>query len=362
MDMTEAINSYYLFLGRGDYALNSTPLDRIDPAWRPPDAISADPADWSFSWDLSEWERKVDFLHGLGAGRLYFVMNGFELPYPSDRHPELVEPDHANVHSEFFQALVDDVNALGIEVVAALCTTGHCDRAIQLHPEWAGVHADGRRWQCAMCHNNPGARRYACNILEEVLTRYSGFSGVFLHPPELDEYCHCGYCSRAFTQETGLDLLSAGDDAALAWFWRTWARFAKELIEMARRRDPRFSLTMCTIPPVWRRHFGTVRDVIPRDVTLMHWDYGPLGRDARERIRTDIERFRSGGHNIAFAISAGVGISAADEAKLGRDSRTKVEFARSCGVHEICCFVGAVWFPGRIRNATVPPQAVPPRV
>jgi hypothetical protein len=95
-------------------------------------------------------------------------MNGFELAYPSRKHPRLVEPDHANVTGEFLQTVLDHANTIGLDVVAGLSTTGHCDRALQEYPELAGVHADGRRWQCAMCHNHPGARDYVRDLLDEV--------------------------------------------------------------------------------------------------------------------------------------------------------------------------------------------------
>lgn len=79
--------SHYLFLGRGDYLMSGIPLDRIDTRWRRPAEVSTDPADWSFSWIADSWRQKLDILKGLGSQRIYLLMNGFELPYPSRKHP-----------------------------------------------------------------------------------------------------------------------------------------------------------------------------------------------------------------------------------------------------------------------------------
>ena len=54
--------AHYLFLGRGDYVLSDVPLSDTDTNWRNPKEISTDPRDWSFSWDLEDWKKKVEFL------------------------------------------------------------------------------------------------------------------------------------------------------------------------------------------------------------------------------------------------------------------------------------------------------------
>lgn len=345
--------TYYMFLGRGDYVLSSTPVDRIDPSWRNPGDISPDPADWSYTWDLNTWRSRVDFLKELGADSLIIVINAFELPYPSEAYPSLVEKDHANVRGEFFQDLIDYTKASGLDMIAGLSTTGHCDGALLAMPELGGIHEDGKRWQCAMCHNNPGTIEYARTVVSEVLSRYKGFTGVFLHPPEVAEFCHCDYCKRRFQADTGADLLAATQSEAMQWFWRTGLDAFRGMYDLALEFDQSFSMHMCTIPPVWRQHFRSVAQCIPKDISLIHWDYGRFDEEAKTRIRSDLELYGSAGHKLSFATSATFATSDMSVDELTDHTSRKINFVRSMGVEDVVYFVGPVWFPERIAAATI---------
>jgi hypothetical protein len=348
--------SHYLFLGRGDYLLSSVPLDQIDVKWRRPAEVSTNPADWTFSWGPDTWRRKLDRLKELGSQRIYLLMNGFELPYPSRMYPRLVEPDHANVAGDFLQSVIDHAAGIGLEVVAGLSTTGHCDRALQEYPELAGVHADGRRWQCAMCHNHPGAQDYVRVLLDEVLDRYHGFSGVFLHPPEVGEYCHCSRCTTAYQAQTGKNLMEQESSAVMSWFWGTGMSFLATLYGHIREREPSLSLHTCSIPSVWRHHFDAIGPLLPNDVNLIHWHYGRLDESARTRITDDLRIFTRPGHRVAFANSVIFACSGMTDDELRANNHAKNQLAQSLGVKEIVYFVGPVWQEARIVAGSVRPE------
>jgi hypothetical protein len=348
--------SHYLFLGRGDYLLSDVPLDRIDPKWRRAAEVSADPADWSFSWNLDAWRRKLDALKRLGSERLYLVMNGFELPYPSRKHPQLVEPDHVNVTHEFLQSALDHAARIGLEVVAGFSTTGHCDRALQVYPDLAGVHADGQRWKCAMCHNHPQAQLFVFDVLNEVLDRYQGFSGVFLHPPEVDEYCHCIHCAKTYRSATGRDLAKQDEAGRMSWFWQTGVTFLSSLYDRVRARNAHLDLYSCTIPGVWRRHFDAIAPLLPPDVKLIHWRYGRFDDAARNQLGSDLRMFTAHGHRVSFANSVIFDCSSMTDAELRENNRAVNRFVQGFGVDEIVYFVGPVWKQERIAAGSVRPE------
>lgn len=345
--------SHYLFLGRGDYALSGVPLDKIDAKWRRPAELSLDPADWTFSWGLDTWRQKLDCLKALGSDRLYLVINGFELAYPSRKYPRLVEPDSANVTSEFLQQLIDYATSIDLEIVAGLSTTGHCDRALQIYPELAGVHADGKRWQCAMCHNHPQAQRFVLDVVNEVLERYHGFSGVFLHPPEVGEYCHCPDCIDLYRAQTGQDLLAQEDKVIMGWFWATGMGFLRSIYDQVLARNPRFDTYTCTIPGVWRQHFDVIGPLLPPQVNLMHWSYGRFDDNARQRIGADLRIFGKYNHRLSYATSVIFSCSGMTDSELRGNNEAKLRFVQSLGVEEIVYFVGAVWQQNRILAGTL---------
>jgi hypothetical protein len=343
---------YYLFLGRGDYVLSRVALDAIDPRWRKPGTISTNPADWSFSWGLPEWKEKLRFLRDLGAHRVYLIMNGFELPYPSRAYPALVEPDHVNVRQEFFQGVLDFAQTLGLEIFASFSTTGHCDRAIEVYPQMAGRHADGQSWQCALCHNNPQAREYARTILTEVLGRYHGFSGIYLHPPEVGEFCWCDHCRHLYRSQTGRDLTTEDATTRMIWFWQTALDFLGELRVLAQTFQPQFPIVMCTIS-AWLPIFPSLRDHIHREVTLLHWDYGSFTPAAAARIGERLAMYGSGGHNLGFITSVRFAMLGLNLAELRDHTARKLAFVKTHGANEIVYFIGPVWFPDSIQAATI---------
>lgn len=348
--------SHYIFFGRGDYLLSSVPLDAVDPRWRRPAEISRNPADWTFSWDLPVWRQRLDLLKSLGSNRLYLFLNAFELPYASRKYPKLIESDHANVRQEFLPALLDYANNIGMEVIAGMSSTGHCDRALQIYPELAGEHADGNRWQCAMCHNNSLSRNFVRELNAEILERYHGFSGVFIHPPEVGEYCHCGYCRDLYLGQTGRALLKQDESTRMSWFWTTATDFLATLFDQVRTHDPGLELHTCTIPGVWRRHFDIIAPLLPKQVQVLHWCYGRLDESAREQLAADLRTFGGHGHRLSFANSLIFSCSTMNNHELRENNHANNQIAHSLGVEEIVYFLGPVWQEDRIIAGSVRPD------
>ena len=207
---------YYFFFGRGDWGMSR---DRtFDPTFggnvptrllgdwgtHRQGTVIEDAPEWTSAWDAAVWRGRIDFLvERLAADTLVLLMNGFELPYPSAQFPEAVESDHANVREEFLPQVLDYARERGLRVYAQFCTTGHAVAYALEHPECTTVAADGARHAANLCHHHPLGRAYARGVMDEVLARYRGFSGVSFHPPENALPCHCDYCRAAFENATG---------------------------------------------------------------------------------------------------------------------------------------------------------------
>lgn len=242
---------YYLFVGRGDWGTSREKT--LDPTFggNVPTTILGDwgmhrtgtelkdAPEWSSSWGKNTWKAHVDFLvDRLGADTINLVMNAYELPYPSERFPEAVELDHANVRDEFLQDVLDHIIARGAAVHATFCTTGHAVGYARAHPEYATVDKDGAPHPFNLCHNNPGGRAYATGVAEEALRRYHGFSTVSFHPPENASPCHCPHCQAAFAKATGKDFGSAGAKEIQDHYWTSCLTFQREMEALAQSIVP----------------------------------------------------------------------------------------------------------------------------
>jgi len=265
---------YYLFLGLGDYLS--------------PDATEPD---WTSSWGLREWERRLDELAQLGTNTLFVYLAGGRLPYPSERFPELVEPGHLNVEDEFFQSVINSANSRGMEVVAVLSTTGHAGAMADLRPELAiepgprqtaavpaftSAFPEGMQDGEApvgtgiLCHHKAGARDYATGVAQESLTRYTGFAGYVLHPPEFVTGCLCDECQAAYRERTGEELREAPDEVVRDFFMRTNLEFQRDVLEpVAASLIPRGRAFTFSIPWIFETSFEKVADLIPAHHTII---------------------------------------------------------------------------------------------
>lgn len=345
---------YYLFVGRGDWGTSREKT--LDPTfggnvatanlgdWGPhrKGTSLADAPEWSSSWDLETWKAHVDFLvDPLGADMIDLLMNGYELPYPSTRFPEAVELDHANVRHEFLQDLLDYIRGRGVKLYAQFCTTGHAVGYARAHPEFTTVSPDGTRHASNLCHNNPGGRRYAIGVAEEVLRRYHGFNGISFHPPENAVPCHCNHCQAAFAVATGVPFRSATPQQISDFYWASCMAFQRELEGVAQTLIPGVQLFTITIPGQFEKDFAVIGPEIPKSTLIMHWDYWSFGPRLPELLR-HLDIYRSQGHRLAFIPSSGWSLEKCG-ADYGELVVEQVAAVRAAGVNDIMYFLGAIW-------------------
>ena len=351
---------YYMFVGRGDWGnsrqktwdptFNGNVATRLLGDWgihrRGTDVKDA--SEWSTSWDGDTWNSRVDFLQDtLRADTLVLLANGYELPYPSERFPEAVELDHANVRHEFLQGVLDHARRRGLAVYVQFCTTGHAEGYAAAHPECTTVDADGHRHPVNLCHHHPMGRGYAIGVAEEFLSRYRGFTGVSFHPPENAVPCRCAYCEAAFRRESGRSFASVPPQAISDFYWESCLSFQREMETLARGRLPGAKVFAITIPGRFEEDFEVIAPQIPQDTTILHWDYWSYGEKIPQ-VLSSLRLFRSHGHRVGFIPTSGWSLD-----KCGPDYGARVveqiAAVRAAGVEDLMYFLGAIWHPESLR-------------
>ena len=328
---------YYVFLGRGDF----------------PPEIPLTP-EWTSTWDLPEWNRRIDRLADLGANTLFVYLLGFHLPYASRAFPGCVEEGHPNVKMDFFQGVLDHCRERRIEVVAVFTTTGHARSYVHAHPDLAIRTREGQPdlKQEILCHHREGGRAYPAENIRECLTRYRGFSGVILHPPEFLNPCFCGACQEEYLKETGRDLFKATDEEAKGFFMRSYMRFQKTALEPEiHSLAPKARQLTFTIPWVFAHHFEEVaKEIDPRTV-IVDWDY-ELTPKAVADLPARLERHRKFGHELWFMPTSGYIFSGKKGAQEQADVvLSQIRAARGSGVKDIVYFMGPIWWPDVERTS-----------
>ena len=268
-------------------------------------------------------------------------MNGYELPYPSARFPEAVELDHANVREEFLQQVLDYARQRGLQVYAQFCTTGHAVGYATAHPDATTLAADGTRHAANLCHHHPHGRAYVTGVVEEVLTRYHGFTGVSFHPPENAVPCCCPYCRAAFTGATGTAFAEAAPEAISDFYWASCLHFQREMEEFARGFLPDARLLCITIPGRFERDFAIIAPEIPRSTLLMHWDYWSFA-DRIPALLDSLRCFAGHGHQVGFIPSSGWSLEKCGPS-YGTQVVEQIDAVRQLGISDICYFVGGIW-------------------
>jgi len=345
---------YYFFFGRGDWGMSRD--GSFDPTFggnvptrllgdwgtHRQGTLLADAPEWTSAWDYSTWTRRIDFLvDRLEADTLLLLMNGYELPYPSERFPEAVERDHANVREEFLQSALDYACRRGLRPYVQFCTTGHAVAYATEHPECTTVAEDGTRHATNLCHHHPLGRAYARGVMEEVLTRYHGFRGVSFHPPENAVPCYCSYCRTAFESATGTAFDHASPKAIMDFYWRSCLAFQHELEQAAQAYLPAAQVLAITIPGRFEEDFAVIAPEIPLSTLIMHWDYWSFGESIPE-LETSLRTYRSRGHRVGFIPSSGWNLDKCG-AEYGRQVIEQITRVRAMGIDDLCYFVGGIW-------------------
>ncbi len=262
---------YYVFLGCGDYPI-----------------ITGRETHSLAGWDLAQWRELVAWMGAHGMNRLWVLVNGYTLAYPSRRYPELRDRHARNVTDNFLRALIDHGHAHGVQTHLMLTTDGHARDFSRAHPETARLNAAGQP-----CHHfglaleHPLTRRYLFDVLDEVLELYPNADGVAVHPTESDPDRFNPESLAAYRDETGGDLCAAPLADRRAWHNRTFARFLREFGERARAKHPALGLVMANcwwqddfvasnraeLPPEWRVavwHYAW-EETTPTDWPIHRW-------------------------------------------------------------------------------------------
>lgn len=247
---------YYVFLGCGDYPI-ITGLETHRLA----------------AWSLADWRDLVSWMAGHGMNRLWALVNGYTLAYPSQRYPALRDRNARNAADNFLRALIDHGHTVGVKTSLMLTTDGHARDFSRAHPETARLNAEGKP-----CHHfglaleHPLTRRYIFDVLDEVLELCPNADGIAVHPTESDPDRFNPESLAAFRAETGGDLRAAPLPERRAWHNRTYARFLREFGERARARLPALDLVMANC--WWQDDFAALNHAeLPPEWRIAVWHY-----------------------------------------------------------------------------------------
>lgn len=262
---------YYVFLGCGDYPI-ITGRETHDLA----------------GWTLAQWQDLVAWMGAQGMNRLWVLLNGYTLAYPSQRYPELCDRHARNVSENFLGQLIDCGHAHGVKTYLMLTTDGHGRDFVRAHPEAARLTRDGQPGeQHGLALEHPLTQRYLFDVLDEVLTLYPEADGIAVHPTESDPDRYNPETLAAFHAETGGDLHTAPKPERYAWYNRAFARFLARFGARARAHRGDLDLVMANcwwqdayvainhagLPPEWRVavwYYGW-EDTVPQPWPLHQW-------------------------------------------------------------------------------------------
>jgi len=247
---------YYVFLGCGDYPL-----------------ITGRETHTLAAWSLAEWRDLVTWMGAHGLNRLWVLLNGYTLAYPSRRYPALRDPHARNVTDNFLGALIDHAHACGVKVFLMLTTDGHARNFSRAWPEACRCGADGQpgpHYGLALEH--PLTRRYVFDVLDEVLELCPHADGVAVHPTESDPDRFNPESLAAYRADTGRDLRVEPPPVRRAWHNRAFARFLTEFAARCASHNPDLELVMANC--WWQDdHVALNHAELPPQFRVAVWHY-----------------------------------------------------------------------------------------
>jgi hypothetical protein len=252
----QAAAGYYVFLGCGDYPLITG---------RETHALAG--------WTLAQWKELVAWMGANGMNRLWTLVNGYTLAYPSRRYPGLRDRHARNAQRSFLRELIDHAHGCGVQVHLMLATDGHARGFSRAYPEAARRDAQGRPGeQFGLALEHPLTRRYIFDVLDEVLTLYPNADGVAVHPTESDPDRFNPESVAAYRDETGRDLRAEPPAVRRAWHNRAFARFMVEFAARCHRHNPTLELVMANC--WWQDdHVALNHALLPRGLRVAVWHY-----------------------------------------------------------------------------------------
>jgi hypothetical protein len=247
---------YYVFLGCGDYPI-----------------ITGRETHVLASWTESQWKDLVAWMGANGMNRLWVLMNGYTLAYPSARWPGLRDRHARNVADNFLAAVIRHAHVHGVKVTLMLTTDGHARGFSRAYPEAARLDREGRPCpQFGLALEHPLTREYILGVLDEVLDLYPEADGIAVHPTESDPDRFNPESLAAFRAETGRDLRCEPADGRRVWHNRVFARFLGEVVARCRRINPALDVVMANC--LWQDdHVALNRAELPETLRIAVWNY-----------------------------------------------------------------------------------------
>jgi hypothetical protein len=247
---------YYVFLGCGDYAL-----------------IAGEETHPLAAWSLAQWKELVEWMGANGMNRLWALVNGYTLGYPSRRYPALCDRHARNVRDNFLRELIDHGHTHGVQTYLMLATDGHARDFSRAHPEAARLNLAGQPCpQFGLALEHPLTRRYIFDVLDEVLELCPNADGVAVHPTESDPDRFNPASVAAYRDETGRDLRLEPPEERRVWHNRAFARFMGEFAARCHRHNPALDLVMANC--WWQDdHVAIYRAGLPEHARIAVWHY-----------------------------------------------------------------------------------------
>ncbi|MBS0664566.1 MAG: hypothetical protein JSR48_14965 [Verrucomicrobia bacterium] len=247
---------YYVFLGCGDYPI-----------------ITGQESHPLAAWSQDQWLGLVDWMADHGFNRLWTLVNGYTLAYPSQRYPTLRDRHCRNAAENFLGAVIAHAHRRGVKVYLMLTTDGHARDFCRAHPEAERRNADGTPGpHHGLALEHPLTQRYLYDTLEEVLALYPAADGLAVHPTESDPDRFNPESVAAFRAETGRDLFTEPLPIRRAWHNRAYARFLAAFFARARQLRPGLDLVMANC---WWQDDYVAENLahLPADVRIAVWHY-----------------------------------------------------------------------------------------
>jgi hypothetical protein len=256
------------------------------------------------TYDLADWRRIVDGIHGDGGNTLLLWVGG---AFRSKKYPITwrYNAEHENVRTDFVRDLIDYAHARGIKVLLGFTPFGY-DGVNQYpleHPELKAVGRDGKPvapfgigcWGHNLCPSRPESQRFMLEYVREMaFDFYPNADGLLI---ESSDYaiCHCKDCGGRFFDKEFEFVRRISDEV--------WARKPEATIVVfphyfSGAEVPGLGVRAARLPfdPRWSLVFTPHSahpepDLIKRARSCLWWDDSPALRRPQE-IRAGAQRAR----------------------------------------------------------------------
>ncbi len=235
-------------------------------------------------WRLPDWERHLDGLRSRGHDRVWLLLNGYTLGYPSAAYPGLRDPEAEAVRNPgLVPAIVAAAHGRGLKALAVFATDGHAVGLAAAHPELKSVNRDGSPVSDdAVCLEEPAVGAYLNTLFVEAWNLCQDWDGVVLHPTEASPLRFNAVTRDQYRAETGRDLMAESDETVLLWCNQQYAHAVTGWFKRWEGFRPGGDLVMFNCR--WTNaSVATYRDLLPPRARVGVWDYDWRGTDWRTR-------------------------------------------------------------------------------